>query len=260
MDAEHAAVATESPTITESSAAVVGPAITVGSFVSRPSPKRVAIVAMGASIGAYCQLASSRGGWFEVADEVWAINATAAVVKHHRAFVMDDVKHTIHKEAHEDKRATALGILRWLPNHPGPVYTSKAYPEWPALVEYPLRDVLQAVGGVEYMNTTVAYAVGMAMYLGVQELSLYGCDFTYPNIHAAESGRGCVEYLLGIACSRGMQLNLPDTTTLLDANVEDGRRLYGYLDPVYVRVADGQVTLSSTKPTVATATDEGTPP
>jgi hypothetical protein len=204
------------------------------------SPKHVALVAMGTSSGDFVKLANASGGIHAVADEIWTINATAAVIKHHRAFVMDDIKHTITREAAEGSKV-AQGILHWLPKHHGPVYTSKAYPEWPALVEFPLRDVIQAVGGLPYLNTSVAHAIAFAMLLKVEELSLYGCDFTYPDLHAAESGRGCVEYLLGIACGRGMRLNVPSTTTLLDANVPDDRRIYGYHDPVHVEVIDGQV-------------------
>ena len=174
-------------------------------------------------------------------------NATRDLAQFAAALRYEDIP----REAVEGRRV-AKEILRWLPKHSGPVYTSRAYADWPALVEFPLRDVLQSIGGLEYLNTSVAYAVAFAMYLGVRELALYGCDFTYPDLHAAESGRGCVEYLLGLACARGMTLHLPSTTTLMDANVADGRRLYGYHDPVYVSIADGQVVVSNEKPAPAT--------
>lgn len=221
----------------------------------RPNPKHVAIVAMGSSAASFLALAASQGGIHTIADEVWTINATASVLHHDRAFVMDDVKHTITREASEGFKV-AQGILHWLPNHPGPVYTSTAYPEWPALVEFPIRDVLQSIGGHPYLNTSVAHAVAFAMHLGVQRLSLYGCDFTYPNLHASEAGRGCVEFLLGIATGRGMEISLPDTTTLMDAHVPDDRRLYGYHEPVHVEIVDGQVvvTKGAKQPTDASGT------
>ncbi len=211
------------------------------------NPKSVAIVAMGGSMGSFTQLACAKGGVEAIADEIWTINATAAVIKHHRAFVMDDLRHTIPREAEEEKRMVAAGILKWLPAHPGPVYTSTAYPEYPALVEFPLRDVLQSVGGFPYLNTTVAYAIAFAIHLKVKELHLYGCDYTYPDVHISESGRGCAEFLLGIAANRGMQLHLPETTTLLDFNVPLDRRFYGYHGPLLSDVVDGQVVL--TRPT-----------
>lgn len=246
MSAEHAADTTEPSTAPNSCATAVEVPMSAEQQ-QQNVPNHVAIIAMGSSCAAYAQLSAARGGWFGVADEIWAINATAGIFKHHRAFVMDDVKHTITREAEEGAK-TAQGILKWLPHSKVPVYSSKAYPEWPALVEYPLRDVLQSIGGLDYLNTSVAHAVAFAIHLGVKEISLYGCDFTYPDLHASESGRGCVEYWLGVATSKGIRIGLPGTTTLMDAQVPDGKRIYGYHEPVYARVVDGQVEVSHGTP------------
>lgn len=200
---------------------------------------------MGSSLAQFVSLACAKGGVESVVDEVWAINATASVIKHHRAFVMDDLRVNIVEEAKEG-RLVAQGILRWLPSHPGPVYTSVAYPEYPALVEYPLADCLQATGGLAYLNTTCAYAVAFAMLLKVEELHLFGCDFTYPDIHASESGRGCVEFLLGRAATQGMKIVIPHTTTLLDSNVAEGKRFYGYAQPIYSRSVGNRIETSRT--------------
>jgi hypothetical protein len=215
------------------------------------TPKHVAIVAMGRSMAAFTQLACAKGGIDATADEVWAINATASVIRHHRAFVMDDMRITIPKEAAEGK-LVAQGILKWLPAHPGPVYTSTAYPEYPGLVELPLRDTLQAVGGLPYLNTTVAYAFAYAVLIGVKEISLYGCDFTYPDVNISEAGRGCLEYLIGFACANGMKVNVPETTTLLDANLPDDQRLYGYPLGIRTEIVDGQVRIERGPFTTAT--------
>lgn len=198
-------------------------------------PEKVAIVAMGASNGAWLQMAGSRGHPKEVVDEVWTINAAAACVKHDRAFVMDDVKYILAEQASrtgKDEKKVAQGVFRWLPEHPGPVYTSTTYPEWPALVEFPVGDVLKTIGGVAYLNNSVAYAVALAIHWGVKELHLYGCDFSYPDQHVSEAGRGCVEFLLGIAVSKGIELMIPNSSTLLDAHVELPKKLYGFHMPV----------------------------
>lgn len=222
----------------------------------KPLPKHVALIAMGASSADFVKVANGMGGSFTMADEIWTINATAAVLFHDRAFVMNDIKHHITKEAEEGKKI-AKGILKWLPVHPGPVYTSTPYHEWPALVRYPLRECVQAIGGLAYLNTSVAYAIAFAMFLKVERLSLYGCDFTYPNAHVSESGRGCVEFLLGIACARGIKIECPASTTLLDANKPDGRRTYGYVDEVHSEIVDGKVQITYGPKPTATATDAG---
>lgn len=193
---------------------------------------------MGTSLSAFTSLACLKGGIEDVAEEVWAINSTGSVIKHHRLFVMDDMRTTLPKESAEG-RSVATGLLKWLKKHPGPVYTSTYYPEFPGAVEYPLRDVLEAIGGLPYLNTTVAYAFAYAMYLKVPEVHLYGCDFTYPDLHIGESGRGCLEFLMGRAATQGMKLVVPQTTTLIDSHVADGQRFYGYPHGMYSRVTDG---------------------
>ena len=195
---------------------------------------------MGGSAAAFLHSACSVGGIANMADEVWAINATGAVLQHDRAFCMDDLRDTIPREAKEGKKV-AQQMLEWIKKHPGPVYSSTAYPEYPSVVEFPIRDVLANIGGISYLNTTVAHAIAFAMYLGVQELGLYGCDYSYPDIHISESGRGCAEFLLGIAVAKGMTLKLPPTTTLLDQNVPDDFRVYGYPRGLRVRMAGKDV-------------------
>lgn len=213
---------------------------------------------MGGSCAAFVHSAASVGGIENMADEVWTINATAAILKHHRVFCMQDFHEMLPQEAQAGKKV-AQQMLEWVKTHPGPVYTSTAYPEYPALVEYPIRDVLATLGGFPYLNTSVAYAIAFAMHIGVAELALYGCDYTYPDIHISESGRGCAEFLLGVAVAKGMQLKLPPTTTLLDSNKPDDFRLYGYTRGLRVRMAGKAVHVQHGPFPTSTATEASTP-
>ena len=112
-------------------------------------------------------------------------------------------------------------MLRWIKTSPVPVVTSRTHPDYPALVEFPLEDVLNHFGH-EYFNSTAAYAVAFAVHTlaaleGERQISLFGMDFTYPNTHQAEKGRACVEFWVGHAQARGIKVNLPTSTSLLDA-------------------------------------------
>lgn len=118
-------------------------------------------------------------------------------------------------------------MLEWLKTHKGPVITSTVHPDYPCLVEYPLADVLSEVP-FGYFNNTCAYAVAYAIFKGFKRISMWGCDFTYPNAHHAESGRGCVEFWLGYAAARGVRLTIASLSSLMDACVEPERRWYGY--------------------------------
>ncbi len=195
-----------------------------------PRPHSVALVAMGASSSDYINRCAQAGGRKAIADETWAVNAMGEIVEHDRLFVMDDLSELVH-DAGIGKNV-AGGMVRWLPSHPGPVYMIKTYPQVPGGTEYPVEDVLNCVG-FPYINNSVAYAVAYAMLLDVKALKMFGCDFTYPNQpHVGESGRGCVEWLLGIAGSRGMHIEVSDSTTLMDAYKPMEKRLYGFDEPV----------------------------
>jgi hypothetical protein len=117
------------------------------------SPYTVAIVAMGPSYADYMRDCLAKSGRLQVADETWAINAMAGVIDHDRAFIMDDLPYFA--KAARSENPPLVGYNDWLHRHPGPIYTQKAYPEFPGSVEYPLEEVVNSVG-YPYFNTTVA--------------------------------------------------------------------------------------------------------
>lgn len=192
-----------------------------------PVPQSVAIVAMGRSAATYLNVCARAGDRRIVADETWAIVATAGVIQHDRLFLMDDIPGLLEPTIGHD--VCMAGMWGWLKDHPGPVITSKTYPEYPGTVEYPLQEVVAALGG-PYFSSSVAYAVAYALYIGVKQIQLYGCDFTYPNSHASEAGRACVEFWISTAMSRGVEVVIAEDSTLMDT-CEPNRRLYGYVDP-----------------------------
>lgn len=195
-------------------------------------PRSVAIVAMGASHKAYTMACAMEGGRQRIADETWVINAMGNVVAHDRVFQLDDV---LVGEKAADGHNCSAGIMEWLHRHPGPVYTPVAHPDYPGAVEYPLEWVLNKIQHpLPHLNTSVPYALAYAMAIGVKKVSFWGCDFTYSNSHAAESGHACLAFLLGLAQSRGLQIMIPSESTLLDMNVENGKRFYGFREPVFL--------------------------
>jgi hypothetical protein len=214
------------------------------------APEKVAIVAMGMSHRDFVTACAVAGGAHSLFDEVWAINAMAGVILSDRVFMMDRPSYLINetKNTHDD----CTNYQHWFKRVSAPVYTAFPEPDiCPTSVAYPLEDVLSTIG-FPYLNTTVAYAVAFAIHLGVKELSLFGCDFTYQNSNISESGRGCVEFLLGIAVSRGMQLSVAETSTLLDSVVPQEKQFYGYEGRV--RIEEG-ATPGSIKVVIAENSD-----
>jgi SAM-dependent methyltransferase len=192
----------------------------------RTAPKHVSIVGLGPSSQTYIAITRGMGGRHKYCDETWVINAFGDVLAHDRVFHMDDVRiQQIRADAAPESNIAAM--LEWLKHHPGPVSTSRAHVEYPGLVEFPLEDVVNEFP-LAYFNSTAAYAVAYAVHLGVEKISLFGCDFSYAKSHDAEKGRACVEFWLGIAAQRGIQLAMPKTTTLMDACNTQNERFYGY--------------------------------
>jgi len=190
------------------------------------TPERVAILGLGPSVNQFVEFTKRNGSRKTLCDEVWGINALGDVFNCDKIFHMDDVRvQEIRAKAEPASNISAM--LEWLKTTDVPVITSRAHPDYPALQEFPLEDVLNSLQ-FDYFNSTAAYAVVYAIHIGVKELSLFGVDYTYPNVHDAEKGRACVEFWLGIATARGIKIRLPKTTSLMDAMMSREKRLYGY--------------------------------
>lgn len=189
-------------------------------------PYVVAIVAMGPSREDYMAECVNKSSRWRVADETWAINAMAGIIQHDRAFIMDDLPY-FQKQARVAPHLE--GYQDWLRKAVAPIYTSTAHAEFPASVRFPIEDVTRKLG-VAYFNTTVAYAVAYALYIGVREIRMYGCDFTDKENRAfSEAGRACVEYWLRDAAWRNIKVYIPQNSSLCDQSTE--RKLYGYSVP-----------------------------
>lgn len=220
------------------------PERTPAPIAGEKSGKHLAILGLGPSVDQYVDVVKRQGGRHQFCDEVWVINALGNVFDCDLVFHMDDIRiQEIRAEARPASNIAAM--VKWIKTSKVPVVTSRAHPGYPALVEYPLEDVLNDLG-YEYFNNTAAYAIAMAIHTRrFSEISPFGMDFTYQNVHQAEKGRACVEFWLGQAHARGIKIHLPDRTTLLDACHTRAERLYGYdtLDVSFNIEADGKLTL-----------------
>ena len=205
---------------------LVADAERVDAALAEATRKHIAILGLGPSINTYLEITKRLGSRHRFCDEVWAINALGNVFDCDLVFHMDDVRiQEIRGKARPDSNIAAM--LPWLKASRVPVMTSRAHPEYPALVEFPLADVLNA-HPCGYFNSTAAYAIAYAIHVNAWKVTVFGNDFTYPNAHDAEKGRACVEFWLGIAHAKGIELSMPKTTSLMDALSTQAERFYGY--------------------------------
>ena len=120
------------------------------------------------------------------------------------------------------------GIAReFLEKNTKPIITCEMDDRVKHLEPYPLEEVIKKLNFC-YFNNTVPYAIAYAIYYGAKELCLYGLDYTYRNVSMAEAGRACTEFWCAIATSKGVKIEVAHNSGLLDTNVPDNEKLYGY--------------------------------
>ena len=199
--------------------------------------KKVAIVAMGKSQLDY-HLSISHSKEY---DEVWAINSMCAVVKADRVFIMDPVSRFF--ETNGAGPQTKV-LCKTLPQIKCPIYSCELDKRVPSIELYPLEKIIDSLG-CGYLNNTIAYAIAFAALNNVGKLSMYGADFSYTtNVHFGEMGRACCEFWLAKCMGMGIEVSVAATSSMLDTNVPEREKLYGYHrleDPLVVYLKDGDL-------------------
>tara|TARA_R100001015_G_C4557961_1_gene118422 strand:+ start:34 stop:726 length:693 start_codon:yes stop_codon:yes gene_type:complete len=200
---------------------------------------KIAIVGLG---GSYADYISARIASQDF-DEVWGINCIGAILHVDRTFMMDPVSRFIDTE----NAGSQTGVAReFLAKNEAPIYSCIEHKDYPSIELYPLEKVVKDTG-ICYFNNTVAYAIAYAVWKKVKKICLYGIDFTYKNVNMAESGRACVEFWCATAIAKGIKIEVAHRSGLLDTNVPDNEKLYGYHrldDPLIQTVQEGNLLIT----------------
>ena len=183
--------------------------------------KRIAIIGLGASQIDYVIGKENSEEW----DEVWVINSALSVFECDRVFMLDPASRFLDT----DDAGNQTDVMRkLLPTFDKPIYTCELDERVPALVEFPIEEVIKDQR-CAYMNTTVSYALAFAAWNKVGEVDLFGMDFSYKNnLHFAEAGRACLEFWICKMIAIGVKVGVSPRSSLLDQNVPIEERLYGY--------------------------------
>ena len=202
--------------------------------------KSIAIVALGNSCAEY-MMAKIRSEKF---DETWAINSVSSVIFHDKMFMKDPPSRFL--DTPNAGKQTDVMSERLTKKLNIPIFSCTLDKRCPDVIEYPLQEVLQKTG-YAYLNNTVAYAIAYAIANEVKEIHLYGIDFTHKNVAFAEAGRGCCEFWLAIAITKGIKISIAYNSSLLDTNVPDDEKLYGYHrldDPIVSTATQGSMLIT----------------
>lgn len=203
--------------------------------------KSVAILGLGGSIHDYVMNKINSAKF----DEVWGINSIGGIMNVDRTFMMDPASRFLDDIKAGTQTGIAQEFLLKTPNK-GPIYSCCLDERVPEIELYPLAEVIQDVG-YAYFNNTVAYTLAYAIHKKVEQINLFGIDFSYKkNINFAEAGRACCEFWCAIALARGIKVVTAKTSGFLDTNVPANEKLYGYHrldDPLVQTIQDGQISI-----------------
>jgi len=168
-------------------------------------PDSVIILAYGPSVIAYAPMMIEN---LEKFDEVWAVTRAGLVFQHDKLFYMDNLEEMSRQGNPMAERLTSVKT---------PIITSTAYSNWPNTIEYPIKEVVEYLK-CDFMANTICYAIAYAIYIHVKEITLYGCDFSFPDKGLKEPGSQAAAYLLGLARGQEIKVTISPHSSLLYTN------------------------------------------
>ena len=99
-----------------------------------------------------------------------------------------------------------------------PLYMQEAYPEIPNATAYPIEDVIAVTG--DYFNSSIAYMLGLAMLEKVARIGVWGVDMAGDDEFGYQ--RPNTEYMIGFAKGLGIDVVVPEESSLLTFGVDGG--------------------------------------
>ena len=129
--------------------------------------------------------------------------------------IVGDLKHKIHwvKQASYFRMGSLYQITDELLNKTGAIITTFHKPNVKNYEEYPLKEIISKFK-IEYFTDSVAYMVAFAIFNGYEKIKMRGCDYIWGDeIHSGK--RDCVEFWLGVAKGRGIEVDVGKGSTLL---------------------------------------------
>lgn len=209
-------------------------------------PKRIAIIGLGPTSQDWHSAHVQYTPPLAPVDEVWTVNKGLRTVRADLAFVMDDL-------VDEARKSERYG--EDIANCPIPVITSTVdapvKARWPKALAYPLEEVLSFWGarlnwmrtgktemsatdalniGLDeagYFNNSIPYMLAYAGYIGVNNVALFGCDYTFPGSPAREDDRANAEFWISaLQFGLGVRFQYPSRTTIMARNLP--RTFYGF--------------------------------
>ncbi len=84
-----------------------------------------------------------------------------------------------------------------------------------------------------YFHNSIPYMLAYALFLEtVETIHMFGCDYTYPGANIHEEDRANCEFWVGVCRANGIEVKVPEDTTLLSARRQPYAYGFGARQPV----------------------------
>jgi len=162
--------------------------------------------------------------WADASWEKWGLpwDREECVFRMARCFEMHDWR--LLDSAHSKRKPSYFDLLRELPC----LYLQEWRPEIDNALRYPFDTVARAIGR-PYWNSSISYAMALAIAEGAEEIGLWGVDMRGDDEYGYQ--RPNMEWLVGLAEGRGIKVHIPDESPL--CKYQHGAKFYNHT-PEYV--------------------------
>lgn len=163
------------------------------------SPKKVAIVGGARS--------RTKAPYEDLSWEIWAFSSlrlpTPRITRWFEMHALGDLQGQLRQNT--KRRLSYRSYLRFLQQLDCPIFMQTAHDIIPKSVEYPLQEALDAFG--RCFTSTASYLISLAILEEYETIGVWGIHLTEQTVYARQ--RPGVEYLLGVARTRGIEVYLP---------------------------------------------------
>lgn len=139
--------------------------------------------------------------------------------EYHRLFEMHDLR--LLESDHSKRPDDYIERLKYMN-----VYMQEQY--FPSIKKYPFKEIEKTVGS--YFNSSISYAMAMAIHEQAEEISVYGVDMKGDDEYGYQKPN--MEYLVGLAIGKGIKVTIPEES-LLCKFAGSGIRFYDHY-PEYI--------------------------
>lgn len=108
--------------------------------------------------------------------------------------------------------------IEWLQSCQIPVYLEQERPDVPSGIRYPYEAVCATIGSNYFATNSLCYMTALAIHEGFKAIKIYGCDMGPKDVSDGYA-RPCMEFLLGIAVGKGINIWVSEECTLLTGDL-----------------------------------------